>query len=128
MANASITQGGDSQLLADALTLHIDGQRVTRVTSKSSSLQRSVESFLRGGANQDRVGIVSFGTNVGLSEPTGSLIVDQTLPGLHLALGMTLPDLTGASWDSAGQLVLTAAGADIDIDGQAAMRAGRFIL
>ena len=128
VANASITQGGDSQLLADALTLHIDGQRVTRVTSKSSSLQRSVESFLRGGANQDRVGIVSFGTNVGLSEPTGSLIVDQTLPGLHLALGMTLPDLTGASWDSAGQLVLTAAGADIDIHGQAAMRAGRFIL
>jgi leucyl aminopeptidase (aminopeptidase T) len=129
VANASITEGVDSQLLIDGpLTLHIEGQRVTRVSAKSSTLQRGVESFLRGGANRDRVGLVSFGTNVGLSEPTGALIVDQTLPGLHLALGMTLPELTGADWDSTGQLVLTASGADIDVDGHAVMRGGRYLL
>lgn len=107
--------------------LQIDG-RVAGVDCESSVIGRSVQSFLRGGSNYDRVGLVSFGTNIGLFEPTGSLIIDQTMPGLHLALGMTHSALTGADWDAAGQLVLAGAQADLDIDGEVVMRAGRYLL
>jgi leucyl aminopeptidase (aminopeptidase T) len=113
---------------ASVLSLRIAGGRVTSVSARTPALARAVESFLRSGSYNDRVGLMSFGTNIGLSEPTGSLIADQTLPGLHIALGMTLPELTGASWDASGQLVLTAARADIDIDGASVMRAGRYLL
>jgi leucyl aminopeptidase (aminopeptidase T) len=110
------------------VTLRIAQGRVTSVSSRTPAVARAVESFLRSGSFNDRVGLMSFGTNIGLSEPTGSLIADQTLPGLHLALGMTLPELTGASWDASGQLVLTAARADIDVDGAPVLRAGRYLI
>lgn len=131
VADASVTEvpgldGHPSSRAPVALT--IDGRRVTAVSCSDRTLQAAVEAFLHGGANQARVGLVSFGTNIGLSEPTGALIVDQTLPGLHLALGMSLPALTGADWDSAGQLVLTGKGADVDIDGDVVLRSGRYLL
>ena len=110
------------------IAILIEDKRVNSVSSSSRALNQALSGFLRGGANQDRVGLFSFGTNMGLSEPTGTLIVDQTLPGLHLGLGMSYPDLTGADWDAAGQLVLTSSGVDIDIDGQAVMRSGRYLV
>ncbi len=130
VVNASITgiPGLDGRLLdATPLTLKFDGRRASDVSCGDKAAALAVDEYLRSGANYDRVGLISFGTNVGLSEPSGTLIVDQTLPGLHLALGMTLPELTGADWDSAGQLVLTACRADLDIDGRAIMRAGRYL-
>lgn len=131
VSDASITRLSrlESELVgATPLELRISGGRVTGVGCQSSTLARGVESFLRGGLHHDRVGLMSFGTNIGLSEPTGSLIADQTLPGMHLSLGMTVSELTGADWDAAGQLVLTAGRADIDVDGTPVMRAGRYLL
>jgi leucyl aminopeptidase (aminopeptidase T) len=110
------------------LRIEIEGQRVTEVTGSHPDVVRAVEAFTRGAANQDRVGIVSFGTNVGLSEPAGALIVDQTLPGVHIALGAPAPELTGLEWRSSGQLVLTASQADVDIDGSAVIRNGRYLI
>lgn len=131
VCDASVTglPGLESELVAASpITLRITAGRVTAASARAPSLTRALEAFLRAGKHHDRVGLMSFGTNIGLSEATGSLIADQTLPGLHLALGMTLPALTGASWDSTGQLVLTAGRAEIDVDGQPVMRAGRYLL
>jgi aminopeptidase len=119
----------DSELVGSTpLSLQLAAGRVVSVSSRSPALTRAVEAFLRAGKFHDRVGLMSFGTNIGLSEPTGALIADQTLPGLHLALGMTLSALTGADWDASGQLVLTAGRADIDVDGQPVMRRGRYLI
>lgn len=128
-ASMTVLPGAESESpRATPVTLSIRGGRVAAVRCNSRALTEAVTAFLRGGANQDRVGLFSFGTNMGLSEPTGTLIVDQTLPGLHIALGMSYPDLTGADWDAAGQVVLTAAGSDIEIDGAAVMRSGRYLV
>jgi hypothetical protein len=37
-----------------------------------------------------------LGTIVGITEPIGELVCDQNLPGLHLSLGTTFPEMTGA--------------------------------
>jgi aminopeptidase len=133
VCDASLTRFTERGAEADAVPLNpvvlrITSGRVAGVSSRSAALARRVEDFLRSGSFHDRVGIFSFGTNIGLSEVTGELLADQTLPGMHLALGMTLAHLTGASWDATGQLVLTSGRSDIDIDGRPVMRAGRYLL
>jgi leucyl aminopeptidase (aminopeptidase T) len=130
VANASVSDIRDTgeTAIADPIRLELSGGRVTGVSSASNELESAIRAFLEGAANQDRVGMVGFGTNVGLSEASGALLVDQTLPGLHLCLGTTLPENTGAEWDAPGQLVLTAFGSDIDLDGEGIVRGGRYLV
>lgn len=131
VCNASMSRvpGVDQEsMIARPLRLKIEGQCVSEVSCADSDVAKAVEAFMRAGPNQNRVGIVSFGTNVGLYEPSGSLIVDQSLPGLHIALGAPAPELTGLEWRSVGQLVLTAHRADVDVDGNAVLRNGRYLI
>lgn len=102
--------------------------RVTDVTGANSATVTAALNFSRSAMNHSRVGLVSFGTNIGLSDPGGALIVDQTLPGVHICLGAPLPELTGLDWGSTGQLVLTGSSPDIDIDGEPVMRRGRYLV
>jgi leucyl aminopeptidase (aminopeptidase T) len=100
--------------------------RAVRCTDRG--LQRTIESYIQRDHNGDRVGTVTLGTNVGLLGPTGELVCDQNLPGLHVALGATLADQTGAAWTSRQQLAFTGAGADVDLDGAPLLRAGRYLV
>ena len=75
-----------------------------------------------------RVGTVVIGTNVGMLTPIGEMVCDQNLPGLHLSLGNTFPDITGAEPGALSQLTLTTSGADIDLDGTQLLRAGRYLI
>ena len=108
--------------------LEIAQGTVTRVTCVDRSLQRSVEEYLRSEAMAARVGTVVIGTNVGMLTPIGEMVCDQNLPGLHLSLGNTFPDITGAEPGALSQLTLTTSGADIDLDGTQLLRAGRYLI
>jgi leucyl aminopeptidase (aminopeptidase T) len=81
---------------------------------------------MQSGHSFDRIGMVSIGTNTGISEPTGEVICDQNIPGLHISLGSTCADETKASWEADGQLLFTACNQDVDLDGKPLIRAGRF--
>jgi hypothetical protein len=72
---------------------------------------------------------VNFGLNIGLEAPVGDVFTDQKLPGVHMVLGSSFPEVTGARWDSPSWIGLTSAGqVDVDIDKTPILRGGRYIL
>jgi aminopeptidase len=131
VADASI--GGHFGQAAGLLTdkpvrLEIEGGYCKAVRCKDLSLQREVERFIKAELNGDRVGAVGFGTNVGITAPIGDVGCDQNMPGMHIGLGSTFADQTGASWNSRTQVTFTCAQSDVDLDGTPLLRHGRYII
>lgn len=108
--------------------IEIDGGACKSVRCSDRAVQREVESFLQREHNLFRVGAVCLGTNVGILSPTGEIVADQNLPGLHLVFGSSVPDQTGAPWSTRAQLPMTCAAADVDLDGAPLLRAGRYMI
>ncbi len=106
----------------------IEGSVVTNVLCSDNHLRSEVENALRDDRNGTRVGTVIFGTNVGISEPTGELVCDQSMPGLHLSFGKTYASETGAEWDSSAQVIAAQGFSDVDLDGVPLLRAGRYLV
>lgn len=97
------------------------------VSCSDRSLARSIEQQLHSEAYFDRVGMVIVGTNIGLHAPLGELLHDQCLPGVHLTFGFSHPKETRALWSSRGILTVTGSQANVDVDGQALIRGGRYL-
>ena len=110
-----------------SVTLELREGYVRDVQSPHGPLARAVRQWLRSGHFYDRVGMVSLGTNVGITEPIGEVICDQNAPGVHLSLGTTCASETLASWDADGQLVFTSWNQDVDLDGRPLIRSGRYL-
>lgn len=110
------------------LRLELAHGAVTRVSCSDRGLQRLVEEYIRSEPLAARVGTVVVGTNVGMLVPIGEMVCDQNLPGLHLSLGNTFPEITGAEPGALSQLTLTTSGADVDLDETQLLRAGRYLV
>jgi leucyl aminopeptidase (aminopeptidase T) len=115
-------------LTSKPVRVEIEQSVCKSVRSADLGLQRDIEAHLRRERNGDRVGTVTLGTNVGLLAPTGELVCDLTLPGLHISFGDPLRDQTGASWTARTQLTMTAGDADVDLDGVPILRSGRYLV
>jgi aminopeptidase len=128
-ASMSGTFGGGGGLLTRTpLRLDIEDSVVRSVACKDGNLQRAFEGFLASDRFTKHVGTVFLGTNVGLLEPIGETVCDQNLPGLHISLGSTYADVTGAPFTTSLYVSMTAAGGDVDLDGAPLLRAGRYML
>lgn len=115
-------------LTRSPIRLLLEASQVRAVECSDPGLQRSVEAYLASDPAADRVGTIAFGTNVGIVSPIGEIVCDQNMPGLHVSLGATFPELTGAPEGAKTQLTLTAQGQDIDLDGQRIMHQGRYVI
>jgi hypothetical protein len=128
VVDASIgAQFGQSLGLLDRapVRVEIDGSICRSVRCSDRAIQREVESFLQREHNLTRVGGICLGTNVGILGPTGEIVADQNMPGLHLVFGS---DQAGAPLATRAQLPMTSAGADVDLDGAPLLRAGRYMV
>lgn len=130
VADASMSgpEGAAAGLLAARpVRLELEGSRVRRVECPDASLARVVTRFIAGAGGQDRVGLVNLGTNLGVLSALGEVTHDETMPGLHISLGQSFPELTGAASTAAAQLAFAGASLDVDLDGTALVRRGRFV-
>lgn len=98
---------------------------VSRLEGASEPCAR-LEAALQASSGGRRVGQVGFGTNTGVVAPIGALLQDLKLPGFHLSLGHTCPEVTNASWDSDVEIPLLTRRASVTVDGVMVLNAGKF--
>jgi aminopeptidase len=116
-------------LMRTPVTLRISSSRVTGVEcAEDRQLARTIQERMFRLSNLDRVGLVGFGLNLGLNAPVGDVFTDQKVPGVHLSLGETFPDKTGATWTSESWLAFTAVELDADVDKLPVLRRGRYLI
>ncbi len=97
------------------------------VECSDPALRNHVERFVAEGEGHDRVGCVNLGANIGIVSPAGEMLHDEHMPGLHISLGENYRERTGATWTARGQLALTMAASDVDLDGSPIIRRGRYV-
>jgi len=117
----------DGSKLPPAIRAKIVFERgeVTKIEGPSEFCE-PLEAMLDSAAGARRVGQVGFGTNTGVLAPIGALLQDLKVPGFHLTLGHTCPEITGAKWDSQAEIPLLTRRATVTIDGEPLLVAGRF--
>jgi leucyl aminopeptidase (aminopeptidase T) len=109
------------------IRLTLEGGRVRGVDCRDATVKAYVEKFVGDAIGHDRVGLLSLGANIGIAAPLGELVHDENMPGAHLSLGESFASRTGALWSSHGQLSFAIADADVDLDGEALIRRGRYV-
>src|SRR5271154_1457218 len=87
-------------LRAQPLTINIEGNRITRVTSENKALERDFWAYTHTDENSDRVGEFAIGTNIGVERVIGNILQDEKFPGIHIAFGDPYGAHTGAPWKS----------------------------
>ncbi|MBI5535868.1 MAG: hypothetical protein HY898_24325 [Deltaproteobacteria bacterium] len=108
--------------------LHIDGGVVRKFESDDAVLLDKLTHAVRGVAYLDRVGLIGLGINTGMTDLAGDIFTDQKLPGFHISLGMTFPQLTGASWSATNWIAFTSVNSDIEVDGAPILQGGRYLI
>ena len=88
-------------LLTDQpLTIHIEGNRIKKVSSPNRKLEQDFWAYTHTDENSDRVGEFAIGTNIGVARVIGNILQDEKFPGVHIAFGDPYGAHTGAKWKS----------------------------
>jgi leucyl aminopeptidase (aminopeptidase T) len=129
---ADASMGGPAGARAGSLArkpikLVLEGGRVKSVECVDAALRLHVERFIAEGDRHDRVGCINLGANVGIVSSAGEQLHDERMPGLHLSLGDSDREMTGATWTAHGQLSFAMAESDVDLDGAPLIRRGRYV-
>lgn len=82
------------------LTIHIEGNRITKVSSANKALEQDFWAYTHTDENSDRVGEFAIGTNIGVDHVIGNILQDEKFPGIHIAFGDPYGAHTGAPWKS----------------------------
>jgi leucyl aminopeptidase (aminopeptidase T) len=124
---ANLPAGLAGLLTRSPLRLEFSGSVLRKIEGRDLATIKRIETMVRRVPQLERVGLVSFGTNVGMSDVVGDIFTDQKLPSFHLSLGITFPEKTGARWTAPSWIAFTQVGSEIDLDGVPAMRGGRYL-
>lgn len=111
------------------IVLDLEGGVCRRLACEARpELERELHQYLAQDENANRVGEFAVGTNLGLDRIIGVLLQDEKFPGVHIALGHGYPEMTGSPWHSKAHLDMVMRRVTIDVDGEAIMRDGRFLI
>ena len=124
----------DAALGSDAterrpVTLVLEEGRVRTLTCPSDrALEKKLREHLESQPDRARVGLVAIGCNYGIIEPTGEALIDQNVPGLHLALGDAASEVTGLSWRASASLACCASATTVIVERETIVRAGVLVV
>ncbi|ADW69151.1 aminopeptidase [Granulicella tundricola] len=114
------------------LTIHIEGNRITKVSSANKKLEKDFWAYTHTDKNSDRVGEFAIGTNIGVERVIGNILQDEKFPGVHIAFGDPYGAHTGAKWKSSTHIDVVGLRFNIwlgDAEGEhQIMRDGEFLI
>jgi aminopeptidase len=114
------------------LTIHIEGNRITKVACANKKLEADFWAYTHTDENSDRVGEFAIGTNIGVERVIGNILQDEKFPGVHIAFGDPYGAHTGAKWKSSTHIDVVGLRFNIwlgDADGEEQiMRDGEFLI
>ncbi len=114
------------------LTINIESNRITRISSSNKDLERDFWAYTHTDANSDRVGEFAIGTNIGVEHVIGNILQDEKFPGVHIAFGDPYGAHTGAPWKSSTHIDVVGLEFNVWLGNAAGeeqiMRDGRFLL
>ncbi len=97
-----------------------------RLTGAEGPYADRILAAARAVPNGTMVGQVVFGTNPGILTPIGHEGQDLTTPGLHLVLGDSRPEHTGAAFCATRSITLGVRRPDVRVDGEPLLVRGKF--
>jgi aminopeptidase len=114
------------------LTIHIEGNRITKVSSANKRLEEDFWKYTHTDENSDRVGEFAIGTNIGVERVIGNILQDEKFPGVHIAFGDPYGAHTGAKWKSSTHIDVVGLRFNIWLGNEAGeeqiMRDGEFLI
>lgn len=115
------------------LTINIEGNRITKCSSKNKQLEEDFWAYTHTDENSDRVGEFAIGTNIGVERVIGNILQDEKFPGIHIAFGDPYGAHTGAPWKSSTHIDVVGLGFNIWLgnangEEEQIMREGDFLL
>jgi aminopeptidase len=126
--SSNVAFAGSGDLRSNPVSFTIARGVVERVACSSAAVKKDVEAFLESEEHMHRVGHLVIGANPGVLGPIGEVMVDACAPGLQIVFGWTNRTVTGASWSTQASLALAGSSGDLDVDGAALLRGGRYVL
>jgi aminopeptidase len=126
--SSNVAFAGSGDLRSHPVKFTIVDSSIESVSCADPAVKSDVEAFLATEEHMHRVGHLVVGANPGILGPIGEVMVDACAPGLQLVFGWTNQTVTGASWSTQASLALAGTSGDLDVDGVALLRGGRYVL
>lgn len=109
------------------LALKVSHSRIIRIQCpKNRNLEKDFIRYIDTDQNSNRAGEFAIGTNLGLEKLIGNMIHDEKFPGVHVAFGDPLGEVTGAEWESKVYCDVVMQKCNIFVDGTQIMEDGKF--
>lgn len=102
--------------------------RVVSLENGNKTLEKELNAYIKTDKNASRIGEFAIGTNTGLTEFIGIMLQDEKFPGVHIAVGDSFPETTGAPFPSKAHCDFVIAKTTIIVDGTRIMKDGKFLI
>lgn len=101
---------------------------LSSITCINPAARKRFISILTTDRNASRVGELGLGTNVTIQKLYDDILINEKIPGVHIAFGDPYPAETGARWTSEEHNDATMKNPTIIVDGKPIMRNGKSLL
>lgn len=115
-------------VLNTPVTFEIRDSLVEKVSCENDELANEIWDYLNSAKNGRRVGKFAIGTNTAVTVLSGNLLQDEKIPGIHVAFGDPIGDMTGANWVSEVHVDVVPTDCTIEVDGKILMKDGKYQL
>lgn len=98
------------------------------VSCENDELEKEVDDYIHLHECSPFVGELGFGTNIFLDELSGNMLQDEKFPGIHIAFGDPMAEVTYADWTCPEHLDMILTKCNVWLDDEKIMENGEYLM